>query len=154
MHWLPSIAWWFKCWDHFVTLRLLTLMTSFFHSRAEGNLSDVQVHLRHSKQVFQVMRDNKLYANLNKCVFCAMEIPVLGYYASKSGGWAGLEKVSPIVSWPTPNNPTNLRRLLGLANYLHKYAKIMLTICDLCHYFKRKTSRGRGVPRIKRPLMS
>ena len=57
----------------------------FVHSRAEGNFSDVQVHLQHLKQVFQVMRDNKLYANLKKCVFCAPEIPVLGCYVSKSG---------------------------------------------------------------------
>ena len=57
----------------------------FVHSRAEGNLSNVQVHLRHLKQVFQVMRDKKLYANLKKCVFCAPEIPVLGCYVNKSG---------------------------------------------------------------------
>uniref|UniRef100_A0AAV1TNW0 Reverse transcriptase domain-containing protein n=1 Tax=Peronospora matthiolae TaxID=2874970 RepID=A0AAV1TNW0_9STRA len=64
----------------------------FVHSRAEGNLSAVQVHLQHLKQVFQVMRDNKLYANLKKCVFCAPEIPVLGCYVSKSGVRADPEK--------------------------------------------------------------
>ena len=50
----------------------------FVHSRAESNLSDIKVHLRHSKQVFQVMQDNKLYANLKECVFWAPKIPVLG----------------------------------------------------------------------------
>ncbi|OWY96137.1 polyprotein, partial [Phytophthora megakarya] len=65
----------------------------FVHSRAEGNVSALEVHLRHLKQVFQVMRENKLYANLKKCVFCAPEIPVLGCY------------------W------------LDMANYLHKYTK-------------------------------
>ncbi|KAE9256145.1 hypothetical protein PF002_g2011 [Phytophthora fragariae] len=70
----------------------------FVHSRAEGDLSAVEVHARHLRQVFQVMRENKLYANLKKCVFCAPEIPVLGCYVSKNG-------------W------------LGLANYLHKYTK-------------------------------
>ena len=43
----------------------------FVHSRAEGDLSEVQVHLQHLKRVFQVMRENKLYANLKKCVFCS-----------------------------------------------------------------------------------
>ncbi|CAI5705846.1 unnamed protein product [Peronospora effusa] len=95
----------------------------FVHSRAEGNLNDVQVHLQHLKQVFQVMRDNKLYANLKKCVFCGPEIPVLGCYVSKSGVRADPEKVSSICSWPTPKNPTELRQWLGLANYLHKYTK-------------------------------
>ena len=78
----------------------------FVYSRAEGDLSEVQVHLQHLKRVFQVMRENKLYANLKKCVFCAPEIPVLGCYVSKSGVRADPEKVSSICSWLTPKNPT------------------------------------------------
>ncbi|KAE9317358.1 hypothetical protein PF008_g18767 [Phytophthora fragariae] len=92
----------------------------FVHSRAEDGLSAVDVHLRHLRKVFEKMRENKLYANLKKCVFCAPEIPVLGCYVSKSGVRADPEK---ICSWPTPKNQTELRQWLGLANYLHKYTK-------------------------------
>ncbi|KAE9062620.1 hypothetical protein PF005_g29733 [Phytophthora fragariae] len=67
------------------------------------------------------MRENKLYANLKKCVFCAPEIPVLDCYVSKSGVRADPQKTSSICSWPTPKNQTELRRWVGLANYLHKY---------------------------------
>uniref|UniRef100_H3H8Y1 Reverse transcriptase domain-containing protein n=1 Tax=Phytophthora ramorum TaxID=164328 RepID=H3H8Y1_PHYRM len=95
----------------------------FVHSHAEEGLSAVDVHLRHLRQVFQVMRENKLYANLKKCVFCAPEIPVLGCYVSKNGVRADPEKVSSICSWSPPSNPTELRQWLGLANYLHKYTK-------------------------------
>ncbi|KAE9003521.1 hypothetical protein PF011_g12870 [Phytophthora fragariae] len=95
----------------------------FVHSRAEGDLSAVEVHVRHLRQVFQVMRENKLYANLKKCIFCAPEIPVLGCYVSKNGVRADPEKISSICSWPTPTSPTELRQWLGLANYLHKYTK-------------------------------
>ncbi|KAE8913161.1 hypothetical protein PF005_g8969 [Phytophthora fragariae] len=49
----------------------------FVHSRAEDGLSTVDVHLRHLRKVFEKMRENKLYANLKKCVICAPEIPVL-----------------------------------------------------------------------------
>ncbi|KAG2762519.1 hypothetical protein PC129_g14680 [Phytophthora cactorum] len=69
------------------------------------------------------MRENKLYANLNKFNFCAPEIPVLSCYVSKNGVRADPEKVSSIYAWPTPQNPTELRQWLGLANYLHKYTK-------------------------------
>ncbi|OWZ20651.1 reverse transcriptase [Phytophthora megakarya] len=62
------------------------------HSRAEGNLSVIDVHLKHLRQVFQVMRDNKLYTNLKKCVFCAPGIPVLGCYVGKDGVRADPEK--------------------------------------------------------------
>ncbi|KAE9179446.1 hypothetical protein PF002_g27810 [Phytophthora fragariae] len=95
----------------------------FVHSRAEDGLSAVDVHLRNLRKVFEKMRENKLYANLKKCVFCAPEIPVLGCYVSKSGVRADLEKISSICSWPTPKNQTELREWLGLANYLHKYTK-------------------------------
>ncbi|GMF24653.1 unnamed protein product [Phytophthora fragariaefolia] len=95
----------------------------FVHSRAEDGLSAIEVHIRYLRQVFQVMRENKLYANLKKCVFCAPEISVLGCFISKNGVRAGPEKVSFICSWPTPTNPTELRQWLGLANYLHKYSK-------------------------------
>ncbi|KAE8878100.1 hypothetical protein PF003_g37831 [Phytophthora fragariae] len=95
----------------------------FVHSRAEDGLSAVDVHIRHLRKVFAKMRENKLYANLKKCVFCAPEIPVLGCYVSKSGVRADPEKISSICSWPTPKNQTELRQWLGLANYLHKYTK-------------------------------
>ncbi|KAE9182825.1 hypothetical protein PF004_g24131 [Phytophthora fragariae] len=95
----------------------------FVHSRAEDGLSAVDVHLRHLRKVFEKMRENKLYANLKKCVFGAPEIPVLGCYVSKSGVRADPEKISSICSWPTPKNQTELRQWLGLANYLHKYTK-------------------------------
>lgn len=48
----------------------------FVHSRAGSNTSAIEVHLGHLKRVFQVMRENKLYANLKKCVFCAPQIPI------------------------------------------------------------------------------
>ncbi|KAE9238092.1 hypothetical protein PF005_g375 [Phytophthora fragariae] len=95
----------------------------FVHSRAEDGLSAVDVHLRHLRKVFEKMRENKLYANVKKCVLCAPEIPVLGCYVSKSGVRADTEKISSICSWPTPKNQTELRQWLGLANYLHKYTK-------------------------------
>ncbi|KAG2986656.1 hypothetical protein PC121_g22584 [Phytophthora cactorum] len=77
----------------------------FVHSRAEDGLSALEVHLKRLRQVFQVMRKNKLYANLKKCIFCAPEIPVLGCYVSKNGVRADPEKVTSICAWPTPQNP-------------------------------------------------
>ncbi|KAE9066105.1 hypothetical protein PF007_g28602 [Phytophthora fragariae] len=95
----------------------------FVRSRAEDGLSAADVHLRHLRKVFEKMRENKLYANLKKCVFCAPEIPVLGCYVSMSGVRANPEKISSICSWPTPKNQTELCQWLGLASYLHKYTK-------------------------------
>ncbi|KAG3112473.1 hypothetical protein PI124_g21666 [Phytophthora idaei] len=69
------------------------------------------------------MRENKLYANLKKCIFCAPEIPVLGSYVSKEGIRADPEKIGTICAWSTPQNPKKLRHRLGLVTYLHNYSK-------------------------------
>ncbi|KAF1335872.1 reverse transcriptase, partial [Globisporangium splendens] len=95
----------------------------FVHSKTTGEKSDVGVHLDHLRQVFQVMRENKLYANLKKCIFFAQEIPVLGCFVGKHGVRVDPEKVKAIDDWPVPQNVKQLRQWLGLANYLHKYTR-------------------------------
>ena len=79
----------------------------FVHSRAEQQLSATEVHLRHLKQVFQVMREIKLYANLKKRVFCAPGIPVLGCYVSKEGVRADPEKCHRYVPGLRPGTKWN-----------------------------------------------
>ncbi|KAF1321781.1 reverse transcriptase, partial [Globisporangium splendens] len=92
----------------------------FVHSKTTNGKFDADVHLDHLRQVFQVMRENKLYANLKKCMLFAPEIPVLGCFVDKSGVQVDPEKVKAIDDWPVPQNVKQLRQWLGLANYLHK----------------------------------
>ncbi|KAL4092919.1 hypothetical protein PRIC1_011908 [Phytophthora ramorum] len=92
----------------------------FIHSRAAGGMTDVEMHLQHLRQVFEVMRENQLYANLKKCIFCAPEIPVLGSYVSTEGVRADPEKIAAICAWPVPQDQKQLRQWLGLATYLHQ----------------------------------
>ncbi|KAG3121269.1 hypothetical protein PI125_g390 [Phytophthora idaei] len=93
----------------------------FIHSRAE-RMTDVEVHLQHLRQVFQVIK-NKLYANLKKYVFCAPVIQVLGCYVSTEGVRADPEKIEAICAWPVPHDQKQLRQWLGLATHLHHYSK-------------------------------
>ncbi|KAK1617222.1 hypothetical protein QYE76_022739 [Lolium multiflorum] len=46
------------------------------------NESDHTIHIRH---VLQVLRDNQLYGNLEKCTFCKDKVIFLGYVVSKHG---------------------------------------------------------------------
>ncbi|KAG2777104.1 hypothetical protein PC116_g21790 [Phytophthora cactorum] len=113
----------------------------FIHSRAEGGMTDVEVHLEHLRQVFQVMRDNQLYANLKKCIFCAPEIPVLGSYVSMNGVRADLVKIEAICAWSTPQDQKQLRQWLGLATYLHNYSKnFASTVRPLLQLLKADTT--------------
>ncbi|OWZ06963.1 LOW QUALITY PROTEIN: reverse transcriptase [Phytophthora megakarya] len=108
----------------------------FIHSPQDGMI-DVEVHLDHLRQVFEEMRENKLYANLKKCIFCAPEIPVLGSYVSKEGVRADPEKIEAICAWPVPQDQKQPRQWLGLAMYLHHYSKnFPLTIQPLSQLLK------------------
>ncbi|KAG3073636.1 hypothetical protein PI125_g22203 [Phytophthora idaei] len=68
------------------------------------------------------MRTNNCYANLDKRVFGAEEIPFLGCFVGKRGLRIDPTKVKAIVDWPVPKNQKELRKWLGLAHYLHEYS--------------------------------
>ncbi|POM78491.1 Reverse transcriptase [Phytophthora palmivora] len=91
-------------------------------TRAEDGQTAMAVHLKHIRRVCEVMRANKLYANIEKCVFAAEEIKVLGCFVSRVGVRADPGKVKAIAAWPTPRSQKDLRKWLSLANYLHKYS--------------------------------
>ena len=95
----------------------------YVHSKAMDGLSDVEVHIKHLRALLTIMRENKLYANLQKCIFGAREIPVLGCFVGVNGVRADPEKLRAVAEWPTPTSVKELRKFLGLANYLHKYSK-------------------------------
>ena len=67
------------------------------------------------------MCTNKLYFNAPKCIFgCGPDLSfgMLHWEARPSGRSC---KVGGHSRWPIPKNQKNLRKWLGLANYLHKY---------------------------------
>ncbi|KAK1595908.1 hypothetical protein QYE76_018330 [Lolium multiflorum] len=65
------------------------------------NESDHIIHIRH---VLQVLRDNQLYGNLEKCTFCKDKVIFLGYVVSKHGVEVDVSKIEAIQNWPTPMN--------------------------------------------------
>ncbi|POM59898.1 Gag/polymerase/env Polyprotein [Phytophthora palmivora] len=81
----------------------------FVHSRAEGGQTAIEVHLKHLRRVFEVMRTNKLYANIDKCVFAAEEKKILGCFVSRVGVRADTGKAKAIAAWPTPRAQKDLR---------------------------------------------
>ena len=63
----------------------------FVHNRALHEKTDVECHLEHLRAVIDCMRTHKLYANIDKCVFGAEEIPFLG----ASLGSVAFERIPP-----------------------------------------------------------
>ncbi|GMF57304.1 unnamed protein product [Phytophthora fragariaefolia] len=95
----------------------------FVHRRAELGKTDVENLVEDLRAVLECMRTNKLYANTDKCIFSAEEIPFPGCFIGKRGLRADPATVKAIVERPVPRNQKDLRKWLGLANYLHKYSE-------------------------------
>ncbi|KAF0760348.1 hypothetical protein AaE_003578, partial [Aphanomyces astaci] len=94
----------------------------YIHSRASSSQSDADIHRSHLRLVFETLRDTGLYANLSKCLFGVLKIPVLGDFVGINGCRADPAKVTVIKAWPSPSSVPELRSWMALATYLHKYS--------------------------------
>ena len=78
-------------------------------------------HVKHLREVLEVLRQQRLYCRLHKCHFNQSEISYLGHLVSQEGikpDPAGIEKVR---DWPQPKNVKHIQQFLGLANYFRKF---------------------------------
>jgi hypothetical protein len=93
-------------------------------------------HRQHLALVLHTLRDNKLYAKLNKCEFGKTILAFLGHVIGADGIRMDPDKVQAIVDWPAPTTVTQLQSFLGLANYYRRfvkgYSKIAAPLTALC----------------------
>ncbi|XP_057999302.1 uncharacterized protein LOC131178358 [Hevea brasiliensis] len=86
---------------------------------------NIDEHLRYLKLVFDVMRKEKLYANVKKCSFCLEKIMFLGLIVSSKGVIVDDKKVKAIRDWPTLKNANEVGSFHGLGKE-HEQAFAML----------------------------
>ncbi|GJY15576.1 putative CCCH-type zinc finger family protein [Tanacetum coccineum] len=78
--------------------------------------SSLEQHLSHLRQIFSILRVQKLYANGKKCHFLVTEVTFLGYIVTGSGIKMDPAKVEAIISWPTPSTIHDIRSFHGDAS--------------------------------------
>ncbi|XP_019235260.1 PREDICTED: uncharacterized protein LOC109215615 [Nicotiana attenuata] len=90
--------------------------------------NNLDEHVEHLKQVFEVIRKQHLFANLKKCTFCVDRVVFLGFVVSSKGVEVDEEKIKAIKEWPKPNSVTEIRSFHGLASFYRRFVRDFSTI--------------------------
>ncbi|XP_062114134.1 uncharacterized protein LOC133825167 [Humulus lupulus] len=85
---------------------------------------NLEEHVMHLKSVLEILRKERLFANLKKCTFYTDKLVFLGFVVSKSGIEVDEEKVKAIQEWPTPTTISQVRSFHGLASFNKRF------VCD------------------------
>ncbi len=120
-----------ECLDDFVVVYIDDILIY------SGSLEE---HAEHLRKVFQRLRENKLYAKLEKCKFRVKEVDFLGHRITQESLKMDNHKVKAILDWEPLKSVLALRSFLGLASYYCKFIKNFVKIAAPLTNLLKKSS--------------
>nr|GEW47875.1 hypothetical protein [Tanacetum cinerariifolium] len=85
-------------------------------------------HQAHLQQLFELLDQEKLYGNLDKCDFFTTQVTFLGYLVSAQGIQVDERKVQAIRDWPVPRSIQQVRSFHALASFYRRFVKNFSTL--------------------------
>lgn len=78
-------------------------------------------HIRHLKEVFEILSTQKFFCRLHKCHFSDTQMKYLGHIISADEVRPDLDNVEKEKEWPRAMTVQEVRSFLGLMNYFRKF---------------------------------
>ena len=92
-------------------------------------------HIAHLNQVLETLSKNGLFLNKAKCFFAKTRVDFLGHTVGVDGVDVMESKVEAIKKLPLPNTRKELKRLIGMISYYHKFipnlAEVMSPLTEI-----------------------
>ncbi|XP_075089929.1 putative mitochondrial protein AtMg00860 [Nicotiana tabacum] len=95
-------------------------------------------HVKYLRVMFEVLKENQLFAKKSKCNFGEAQIEYLGHIISDQGVSIDPTKIEAWINWPYPVNIKGFRGLLGLTGYYRRFIKNFVAISKPLTYLLKK----------------
>ena len=95
-------------------------------------------HFLDLEKVFQIIKENGLKINIEKCNFFMKEVEVLGHMLTPNGIKPVMTKVEAIKNWDPPTDVSKLRSFLGIVGYYRKFIPNLSKIAHCLYNLLKK----------------
>ncbi len=104
--------------------------------------------------VLERLRTIGLIAKKSKCSFFRPSLRFLGHIISAAGILPDPTKIKVVLDWPIPENQTQLRGFLGLANYFRRFIPKYADIASSMELLTGKVGSKKCCPITWTPLLN
>lgn len=80
-------------------------------------------HMQHLRQVFQLLKEHKLHLKLSKCSFAQDKLEFLGHVISRNGVATDPKKMEIVKRWSVPHCVKDIRSFLGWLDTIENLSK-------------------------------